>query len=305
MTLNPVSLRVFLATVETGTIAAASEREHIAAAAISKRISELESLMETQLLIRTNKGVEPTEAGIALVKLARRVLHELDDVLVQMRDYADGLRGNVRVLANISAITQFLPGELSAFQKKYPNVRLQLEEQISDVIIKAIAENAADVGIFTWTPHHSVLDMFPYHRDRLTLITPPAHPLSQQEHVSFIDILDYDFVGMHTGSAINQLLMRAATNVNRTLHLAIEVTSYDALCMMVHSGLGVGILPERLVQYYSKTLGLHQVHLDEPWVERELRMCVRSYEGLPTAARLLVDHLRACSATQDRHRQIR
>lgn len=296
MTLNPVSLRVFLATVETGTIAAASEREHIAAAAISKRISELESLMETQLLIRTNKGIEPTEAGITLVKLARRALYELDDVLLQMRDYATGLRGNVRVFANISAITQFLPDELNAFQKKYPDVRLQLEEQISDVITKAIAENAADVGIFTWTPHHSALDMFPYHRDRLTLITPPDHPLLQQDRVSFLDTLDYDYVGMHTGSAINQLLMKAATSLNRTLRLVIQVTSYDALCMMVHSGLGVGILPERLVQYYSKTLGLNQIHLDEPWVERELRMCVRSYDALPTAARLLVDHLRECSA---------
>lgn len=296
MKINPVSLRVFLATVETGTIAGASEREHIAAAAISKRISELEQMMQTQLLNRTNKGIEPTEAGLTLVRLARRALYELDDVLVQMRDYATGLRGNVRVFANISAITQFLPDELSAFQAKYPDVRLQLEEQISDVITKAIAENAADVGIFTWTPHYSPLEMFPYHRDRLTLITPLDHPLSNRTNISFLETLAYDYVGMHTGSAINQLLMKAAASLNRTLRMAIEVTSYDALCMMVRAGLGIGILPERLVQYYSKTLGLHQVTLDEPWVERELRMCVRSYDALPTAAKLLVDHLRQSSA---------
>jgi hypothetical protein len=62
----------------------------------------------------TDKGVEPTAAGIALLNHARRVLHELDEVFVQMREYANGIRGHVRVFANISAITQFLPAEIKS-----------------------------------------------------------------------------------------------------------------------------------------------------------------------------------------------
>jgi DNA-binding transcriptional LysR family regulator len=292
MRLDPISLRVFLATIETGTITAASAQEHIAAAAISKRISELEHTLKTKLLIRTNKGIEPTDAGVALTNLARRALYELDNVFIQMCDYADGVRGTVRVFANISAITQFLPDEIKSFQRMYPEVNLQLEEKISSVITKSVAENAADIGIFAWFPHHNTIETFPYHTDRLTLITPHNHPLASKSEVSFNEALDYDFVGMHTGSAINQVLFRAANDLSRVLRLVIQVTSYDALCMMVQSGLGIGVLPERLVNHYNKALGLKQVRLTEPWTDRELRLCVRSYQALPTAARLLIDHLR-------------
>src|SRR5690606_16066128 len=88
MRLDPISLRLFISVIEEGTIAAASEREHIAAAAISKRISELESAFKTSLLVRTNKGIRPTTAGIALSSLARRALRELDEVAVHMKEYA-------------------------------------------------------------------------------------------------------------------------------------------------------------------------------------------------------------------------
>ncbi|KAG1245055.1 hypothetical protein G6F65_021451 [Rhizopus arrhizus] len=96
MRFDPTSLKLFISVVEQGTIAAAAEHEHIAAAAISKRISELEENLKIRLLIRTNKGIRPTPAGIALSTMARRALHELDEIAVQMRDYSRGLRGFIR-----------------------------------------------------------------------------------------------------------------------------------------------------------------------------------------------------------------
>ena len=101
----------------------------IAAAAVSKRISELEENLKIRLLIRTNKGIQPTPAGIALSTMARRALHELDEIAVQMRDYASGLRGFIRVHANISAITQFLPQDIRLFLNECPNVQVDLEEK--------------------------------------------------------------------------------------------------------------------------------------------------------------------------------
>ena len=103
MKLDPISLKLFICVVEEGTIAAAAERSHIAAAAVSKRVSELENVLQAQLLKRSNKGIEPTAAGIALLRLARRALHELDDVFLQMQEYASGLRGQIRLFADISS----------------------------------------------------------------------------------------------------------------------------------------------------------------------------------------------------------
>ncbi|WP_132258149.1 LysR family transcriptional regulator [Paucimonas lemoignei] len=290
--LDPTSLQLFIAVVEEGTIAAAAEREHIAAAAVSKRISELEAYLRTQLLTRTNKGIEPTTAGFALLALARRALHELDEVSIQMQEYASGVRGHVRVFANISAITQFLPGEIKSFLAEYPQIQVNLEEKISTAVTKGVAENAADIGIFVMQPHGQQLEVFPYHEDRLVLITPVDHALASRESVSFADTLDYDYVGLHTGSTINLQLQNAAGESGKRVRFSIQVTSYDALCLMVNSGLGIGVLPEGVAKTYVKTLGLRALSLTDPWARRELKICVRTFDALPIAAKLLVNHLK-------------
>ncbi len=291
MRLDPTSLRLFVSVVEEGTIAAAAELEHIAASAVSKRLSELEEILDTKLLTRSNRGIEPTAAGIALLNLARGILHNLDEIYSQMREYASGIRGHVRVFANISAITQFLPGKLKSFLAVYPRVQIHLEERISTVITKAVAENAADMGIFTMGHHDQNLELFPCHSDELVLITPKQHVLARKQSVSLLETLEFDYVGLHTGSAINYQLIKAATELERSLKLRIQVTSYDALCLMVDAGLGIGILPSISARPYLKSLAIEAVPLNEPWAKRELAICVRSYEALSVAARILVDHL--------------
>ncbi|MBL8472834.1 MAG: LysR family transcriptional regulator [Rhodocyclaceae bacterium] len=292
MRLDPVSLKLFVAVVETGTIAAAAEREHTAASAISRRISDLEAILKTSLLRRTNKGVEPTASGLALLNLARGVLHSLDEIGVQMADYSTGVRGQVRVAANLSAITQFLPGEIKQFLVMHPQVQVHLEELISTRVTKAVAENQADIGIFAHVPYGQDVETYPYRSDHLVLIAPRGHPLAERTHVCFDEALEYEFVGLHTGSAINLQLVKAATELERTVHMRIQVTSYEALCLMVETGLGLGVLPEAVARRYLGTLGIVRIALDEPWAERELKLCARSYSALPVAARLLLDHLR-------------
>ncbi|MDR3671205.1 MAG: LysR family transcriptional regulator, partial [Holophaga sp.] len=259
---------------------------------VSKRISELEAQLGIQLLVRTNKGVEPTAAGIGLLNLARSALFRLDEISMQMQEYATGARGLVRILANISAITQFLPQDIKSFLEKHPHVKIQLQESISGDIVKAVSENSADIGVFTVAPYREFIEVFPYHADHLTMIAPKGHPLTRRRGVRFADALDYDFVGFHTGSSINLLLLKAAGELGRPLRMRIEVLGFDALCYMVSSGLGVAVLPETVARTFAGVFGLRTIRLDEPWASRELRLGVRSYEGLPVAAKLLVDHLR-------------
>lgn len=294
--LDPTSLKLFVRVMEEGTIAAAADREHIAAAAVSKRLTEIEGLLGTQLLLRTNKGVEPTAAGVALLTLARRALHELDQIPVQMRSLASGVRGLVRVCASMSAITQFLPADIQAFLMRYPDVQVQLEERTSTVVPRLVAENAADIGIFTSAQADRQLDTFAYQRDRLVVCAPRAHPVAARQEVSFEEIAGEELVGMHTGSAIGVLLSRAASLVEQPLRMRIQVTSFDALCMMVHCGLGVGVLPQAVARRNAVTLDIAVVALTDAWAEREFKIAVRRGGALPVAAKLLAEHLQERSA---------
>jgi DNA-binding transcriptional LysR family regulator len=296
MRIDPVSLQLFVAVVETGSIAAASEREHLAAAAVSRRVAELEEQLATPLLIRHARGVEPTAAGFALRDLARQALLLLDDLPAQLKDYATGVRGQVRVFANISSITQFLPADLASFASAHPGVRIRLEESNSPATIRAVAENAADVGVYTAFAHGDTVQSLPYRKDRLCLVVPRRHHLIRRRKVAFGELLDESFVGLRTGSAINLLLASEAARLGRTLRLSIQVTGFDALCLMVERGFGIGVVPEGVFRLYSAALNLGTVALKDPWAQRELHLAVRDVGQLPAAARRLVEHLQACGS---------
>lgn len=291
MSLDPKSLKLFIAVIEAGTITAAAEREHIAAAAVSRRISELEAALGTELVRRSNKGLLPTPAGQALLGMSHRVLNELDEIRVLMRDYAQGLTGYVRVFANISAITQFMPAALGGFLKANPSIDIHLEEKSSTAVAQAVLDNLADVGVLVMGPPVAGLEFHRYKRDELVVAVPAAHPLAGRPGVRFEQTLEYDYVGLPLHSQLNLQLTQAASELGRVWKSRIQVTSYDALCLMIEAELGIGILPKRIAQAYGKAMRIRAVPLEEPWAQRELGVCIRSYAALSPAAQLLVDHL--------------
>lgn len=290
--LDLYSLQVFLAVLEEGSIAAAAQREHIAASALSKRLAELERTLNVTLFQRHARGVEPTLAATALARRARALLHQTQDLTEEIRDFSAGLRGHVRIAANLSSITQFLPAQLRSFLQRHPHVQIDLEEKVSEAVTRAVLDNAADIGVYTQSDDEHGLDIYPYHRDVLAVITGAAHPLAQRERVAFVDTLDYDHVGMHRGSAANYLHLREAASLNRTLRLRFQVTSYDALVAMVRADMGLGIVPAQALSGYTMQ-GLRLIPLVDAWAHRQLKLCTRSNAALSGASRLLLDHLLA------------
>ena len=175
----------------------------------------------------------------------------------------------------------------------HPQVDVRLQEQISSAIAHSVAENAADVGILNEGHYGERVTLLPYRTDELVLVVPTGHALARRKSVRLIDALPFDFVGAHPNSAINNQLTRAAAEAGLPLRLRIQVTSYDALCLMVNAGLGVGVMPRGSAALYQGTLAIRTVTLNESWAQRRLALCVRSEESLSTVARLLVEHLRA------------
>ncbi|WP_353148437.1 LysR family transcriptional regulator [Pollutimonas bauzanensis] len=284
------TLQLFIAVIEEGSIAAAAQREHIAASALSKRLSELERMLGTDLFIRRARGVEATKAAQALARGARNLLHHADDLSSELSGYSQGTLGHVRLAANLSSIAQFLPRELQAFLTQYPGVTVDLSEMVSTEVTRSVAENAADIGIYSQADDQYGLTTFPYHKDRMVLVTPCDHPLASRKSVAFIDTLAYDHVGMHRGSAANILLAREAIAADRPLKLKFQVTSYDALISMVDAGLGVGIMPVKATDLYVCS-GIRTVPLTDTWASRQLKLCVRPGEALSAAAQSLLNHL--------------
>ncbi len=287
------SLQLFVAVCELGSIGKAAEREFIAASAVSKRLSDLEAALDTPLLYRHTRGVDLTPAGQSLLHHARSVLFSLEKMQGELSEYAAGVRGHVRVHASISAIVQFLPEDLGAFIRQHAEVKIDLEEHLSTEVVRAVQEGAADLGICNTADGSGELQTLPYREDRLVMIVPRGHVLGAQDAIAFEASLDFDHVGLHSNSSIYLAMRDAAAQAGRTIKLRIQVTGLDAMCRMIHNGLGVGVMPQRAFELMHGVGELESVALTDAWAARRIELVARDFSSLPVTARLLVDHLTA------------
>lgn len=286
------SLNVFLAAVEECSIFAAAKRSHIVASAASKRISLLEDRAGTPLLYRHSRGVRPTPAGEALYHHAKRLEEHLRRISDELSEYANGVRGHVRIHANLTAMVQYLPKDLSSFLQENPEIRLDLVERTSDQVIQAVASGLTDIGICSTTPDATLdLDVLTYGVDQLVVVVRPNHRLARRRGVRFSELLDEDIVSLTYGTSIHQLCASAAERLGRTLRVRMEVTDFEAMRNMVASGLGVGVLPMPSVAPYLDIMSLRMIPLSESWGKRPLNIVARRFQALPLPSQLLVRHL--------------
>lgn len=289
--LDLVSLSLFSFVVRTGSISKGAELAHLAVGAASKRISDLEAAVGAELLERHSRGVTPTVAGQALQRHAQRILSNVDDLAADLSDYASGMVGVVRLWANTSAVTQFLPADIAAFVTANPGIRIELDEQDSGKIVLAVLDGRADVGIFADRTPPLGLQTVEYRADRLVLVVPKPHALAACKAIDFADVTDLDFVSLSAGTSLAQRLQLEAEALGKRLRLRIQVRSFDAMCQMVAAGLGVAVLPDAAVRPHLRSMNLRKIDIRDDWVHRRLLIGARDFTALPRPVRLLVDHL--------------
>ena len=291
MRFDLIDLKLFLNVVEAGSITAGAERMHLAVAAASTRIRNMEIELGTPLLNRERHGVQPTPAGMTLVHHARLILQQTDRMRGELGEYADGLKGHIRLMSNTNALTEFLPEPLSEFLASRPQVNIDLEERLSDEIVAAVSDGKADIGIVAGTEDVTGLEVFPFRVDRFVLVTAKTHALAQVQQLAFAEALDADFVGLDRTSSLQRFLSDKADRIGRRLKLRVQLRSFDAVCRLVECNVGIGVVPETTAARNMKTMSLHRIALTDDWALRNLSICVRKLTDLPLYTQDLVRHL--------------
>ncbi|MDE2368687.1 MAG: LysR family transcriptional regulator [Burkholderiales bacterium] len=291
MRFDLTTLNLVLAIADTRSITRGAERENIALAAASKRLSDLETRLGVALFERRARGVETTEAGRALVRHVRGLhasLHALESEVVE---FSRGIKGHLRVAANAGAISECLPADLAAFSQAHGQIRISLEDLTSAEVQAAVAEGRADVGIFVAPLLEGRLTLRPYRRATLSVIVPAGHALARRRSLRFEELLDHDIVGLHHGAAADELMRAEAEGRGRTLKARLQVRGFDAIAQLVEAGLGVAVMPTAVAQRFAQIFGIRVLVLAEPWAAREYLLAVRTQERLPAVVQRFVDAL--------------
>jgi DNA-binding transcriptional LysR family regulator len=286
-----LSLQLFVAVCEEQSIAGAAEREHIAASAVSKRISDLEVRLGTPLFHRNSKGLELTAAAHALLHHARVVMRDLKQMEIELAHHASGVSGQVRIYASVSTIIQHLPSDLREFLASHSAIRIDLQEGTSQQAVEAVAENSADIGVFGGVVPRAGLRIIPYRADRLVVLVHVDHPLARNSAVRFDEVSQHNLIGPSKGSYLDSLVLRAASELTRPLKMPVRVNGFETAFSMVESQLGVGLVPEACAARYVASGNVVALTLDEPWALRQWNICVQEGHTLPPPVKLLLKHL--------------
>ncbi|MFH0023772.1 LysR family transcriptional regulator [Pseudomonas fluorescens] len=283
-------LRLFLHILDTGNITAGAVRSHLSLAAASARIRAMEASLGTEFLERGRRGVTPTPAGNALARHARVILQQAERMQQDLADYAQGVKGQVRLLCNTTAITEYLPELLADFLRSHANLDIDLQELPSARITHALREGAADLGIVSDAVDTSGLQTQPFRDDPLVLILPLDHPLSDAVAANFSDALQHDFVGLSADSALAIYLEEQALHSGARMSVRIRAEGFDGVMRMVSRGAGLAIVPLAAVERVASG-SFKSVALNEPWARRTLRLCARDFSALPPYAQGLLHAL--------------
>lgn len=299
--LDLTSLRLFVAVCETRNIARAAEQQALVGSAISKRLAALEDTVGTPLLVRRRRGVEPTPAGEALLEHARALLAGQERIARDMAAFAAGVRGQVRILATASAIAESLADDVADFLKQpaHRDIRVDIEERVSNGVISGVREGMASVGICWDAADFTGLRTRPWRSDHLAVVMPLDHPLAARERLYLGETLDQDHVSLPPSSAVQLMLQRAAALAGKTVNYRVVVATFDAALRVVRAGLAVSVLPAELARPYAQAFGLRVVPLADAWAQRRFALSTRGDESLTPAAQLLVEHLEASARVEE------
>jgi len=289
--LDHFSLHLFILVCEEGTIARASERAFIAPSAVSKRMSDIEARFGTPLFKRSKRGVEPTPAGLALLRHARSLTRAMERLDSELSEYAEGARGHVRVLANISSIMEFLPEELSDFMLQHPGIQADIEERFSPDVVRGVVEGNADLGICRRSMAVGNLEFLPYRQDHLAVVVSASHPLAGHASIAFEDTLAFDHLGLSAFATLNTFMREDALKHGKELRFRSYVSSFDAAFRLVQFGLGLAVFPLEAVARYAQLFNLRIIPLTDDWALGEFVICMRDRDALSLSARRLLDHL--------------
>jgi DNA-binding transcriptional LysR family regulator len=292
MQFDLVDLRLFVAVADDRSITHGAARVHLALPSASARIKAMEETLGIALLKRGRRGVELTAAGENLLGHARVIVHNFETMRGDLTAFARGLRGSVHLLTNTSGLSEYLPKLLAAFLQEHPHVNIDVEERESTEIANAITSGAADLGLAAEHALPDGIERIAFSEDRLVLVAARNDEVARRRQIDFSEVVGRDFVGLTAASALHAHIAGHAARLGVRLSYRARLNNFDTIGQMVAAGIGIAVMPEVAAKRCARSMRISIVRIRDPWANRKLAICARSFKALPRPAQQLVEHLR-------------
>ncbi|MGW7069352.1 LysR family transcriptional regulator [Streptomyces sp. NPDC054855] len=280
-------LLYFVAVAETRHFTRAAEQVHVSQPSLSQQVRALEKELGAELFSRARGNIALTDAGEALLPLARRILADADTARIEVQELAQLRRGRIRLGATPSVCTGLLPEVLRAFHDRHPGIQLLLEESGSHDLVRELARGALDLAVVVLplpspSPALTTVELL---REDLVVVSSPEARGFGGKSVRVADLQRERLVMFRHGYDLRELTVAACRAEGFEPEFAVEGGEMDAVLGFVRAGLGVAVVPRMVAERAGR--GLRMTPLARPTLHRTIALAHRSDVAPPRAAREL------------------
>lgn len=278
-------LETFVAVAEARGFRRASERLNLSQSAVTAHVQQLEATLGQALFHRTTRSVRLTDAGAQLLERARRVLLGVEDTLRDFRAEAAVERGRVAIACAPSFAASRLPAVLAEFERRHPDVFVQVRELYAKEILEALRADAADFGIGPLPRTAPEFDSRVLFRDGFCAVVARDHPLATRRQVAVAEIVDEPILAMPGSSETRGLVEEAFATAGRQLRPKYEMLHHQNLVAMAAAGLGIAVIPETaLAGHDGAGEGYRVLRLTKPDIRRTIGIItLKGHRASPAA----------------------
>jgi len=291
MKLDVLGLEAFVAIGEEGRFQRAADRLFVTQTALTRRLQNLEALLDVKLVERTTRSVALTRIGRDFLPQARRLLADLAGALTELRTTGEAQRGDVAIACVPTVGVQYLPHIIQEYATRYPLNRIQILDHASSGVAESVLRREAEFGIHIGGPHHPELTSTPLLRDRVVMICRDDHPLAARRSLSWRQLAAHPLIFAGNASGNRPLLDAALAARGIALHAQYEVQRSSTALGLVAEGVAPAVVPSLAVQKGAYPR-IKVVALTDPVVSRTLVLVARKRGHLSPAAQALYDLIR-------------
>ena len=284
--MNTQKIKILLAAIDKGSLTRAGQALGYTQSYLTQIMKAFEDEVGFPLLVKTNRGVEPTQEAKALLPAMRRLIESEEQFDQEVAELQGLRKGTIRIGTFVSTSVYWVPQIIEHFRNNYPQVVFQIEELGHDEMIDGLVDGSLDIALMSYPGDKTSIDFIPVLEDPMMVVFPPDHALGRYDQVPVDKLKEYPFI--MTYRSYDKDPHRVFEDAGFTPEVRYYSRDDFAVLSMVQRGLGLAILPELTIEEFP---GNYETRLLEPESYRTLGIGLRSYEYAGPLAKFVIKYI--------------
>ena len=290
--MNLQQLRTFRVVAQQRSYSRAAQQLYLSQPGVSLQVRALEQSIGMPLFERSGRQLRLTEAGVALLDYAERILSLVDESQQALEELGNARRGIVRVAASTTAGIYIVPRALGGFHRQNPGVRLTLDVVNRFTVAERLLRDEVDVAVMGLIEDAHDLQVEPFLPNELVVIASPHHPLAQRKRIAVSELVNDTMLLRERGSGTRTDIERMFAQGKLVMRQGMELRSSGAIKQAVAADLGIAIIPLHAIELELLAKRLITLDVEGFPIRRDWSIARRAGRRLSAAANALWDYLR-------------